>query len=54
MFNNIIQTINPTTGEVLKEYLIADKQHVSSVIDKSKKTFNDSSYSLTLEFLDIL
>ncbi|HJU58275.1 MAG TPA: aldehyde dehydrogenase family protein, partial [Nitrososphaeraceae archaeon] len=41
MFNNIIQTINPAIGEVLKEYLIADKQHVSSVIDKSKKASNN-------------
>ncbi|MGI9011293.1 MAG: NAD-dependent succinate-semialdehyde dehydrogenase [Nitrososphaeraceae archaeon] len=40
--NNIIQTINPATEEVLKEYLIADKQHVSSVIDKAKEAFNDN------------
>ena len=37
MSNNIIQTINPATGEILAEYIIADKLHVSSVIDKSKK-----------------
>ena len=41
MSNNIIQTINPATEEILAEYLIADKLHVSSVIDKSKKAFNN-------------
>jgi succinate-semialdehyde dehydrogenase/glutarate-semialdehyde dehydrogenase/succinyl-CoA reductase len=41
MSNNIIQTINPATEEILAEYIIADKQHVSSVIDKSKKTSYD-------------
>ncbi len=41
MFNNIIQTINPATEEVLKEYLIADKLHISLVLDQSKKASNE-------------
>ncbi|MEP0826316.1 MAG: aldehyde dehydrogenase family protein, partial [Nitrososphaera sp.] len=36
---SIIRTMNPTTGQVLNEYKIADKERVKETVKKSRGAF---------------